>query len=265
MTSTLSLAASIAAKKKEDGLALLPFVAAGFPDVSTSMKLLPAIAQAGAAAMEIGFPFSDPVADGPTIQEAFTVALSKGLKIDQIFEGLAGTEAGVPLVAMVSYSIVYRYGVERFIAASKQAGLSGMLIPDLPPPEAESVCDKVRAGGLDTVLLVSPSTSAARRKHIASLCSGFVYYLSTAGITGERDKLPAGIEENVRQIKDLTDVPVCVGFGLSKRQHLQQLAPVADGAIVGSALVRRVKEASSLSAEKVVESVTQYIGELVRD
>ena len=256
-----SLASSIASAKKKYGIAFLPFIAAGYPDLETSMKLLPALERAGAAAVEIGFPFSDPIADGPTIQAAFTEALSKKLKIDHVFDGLAKVrkDFSLPVVAMVSYSIVFRFGVDAFIRRAKDAGFSGILIPDLPPPEAESVCFKIRAGGLDTVLLVSPSTPPARREIIAKLCTGFIYYLSFAGTTGERDQLPADLAENVRELKRHTDIPVCVGFGIHKREHVQQLAKVADGAIVGSAVVKRMKD----SPENPIGAVEAYAKELV--
>ncbi|MBC7784669.1 MAG: tryptophan synthase subunit alpha [Burkholderiales bacterium] len=233
--------------RDRDGIAVMPFVAAGFPDLETSLTLIPALERGGAAAIEVGFPFSDPIADGPTIQEAFTIALQKKLRIDDIFAGIERIKAQItiPLVAMVSYSIVYRYGLEKFVNRAHQAGFTGLLLPDLPPPEADLICRKVQELGLETVLLVSPSTSAERLGKVVSLCSGFVYYLSVAGITGERDKLPPGIEENVRKIKSISKVPVCVGFGISTPAHVRQLAGVADGAIVGSALVRRIKEAKT--------------------
>ncbi|MGC4033400.1 MAG: tryptophan synthase subunit alpha [Tepidisphaeraceae bacterium] len=254
-----TLSKSILAAKRERGLALMPFIAAGYPNLAESMKLLPALQRGGAAAVEIGFPFSDPIADGPVIQQAFTEALSLGLKIDQIFEGMAAVrpQFTIPAVAMVSYSIVYRYGLDRFIETAKKSGFNGLILPDLPPPEAEYVCDKIQAGGLDTILLISPSTSPKRREQIAKLCSGFIYYLSLAGVTGERDKLPAGLEDNVRQIKELTDTPVCVGFGISKPEHMAQLAKVADGAIVGTAFVRRVKDAPD--AAVAVESYAREL------
>ncbi|MGN6505450.1 MAG: tryptophan synthase subunit alpha [Tepidisphaeraceae bacterium] len=256
----LTLSQSIAKAKQTHGIAFLPFIAAGYPDLATSLKLLPALERAGAAAVEIGFPFSDPIADGPTIQAAFTEALAKKLKIDQIFAGLTAIrkEIALPVVAMVSYSVVFRYGVDRFIERAKSSGFNGLLIPDLPPPEAQTVCEKIRAGGLDTVLLVSPSTPPARRELIAKLCSGFVYYLSLAGTTGEREQLPADLEANVRELKTHTQIPVCVGFGIHKREHLQQLAKVADGAIVGSAVVKRLKGAAD-----PVAAVEAYARELV--
>ena len=221
----------------------MPFISAGYPDLATTEAALPALEDAGASLIEVGFPFSDPIADGPVIQESYTVALSKKLKVGDVFQSVARAreKVSIPLVSMVSYSIVYRYGVERFVAAARRAGVDGLILPDLPPPEAQAICDQVRAGGLDTILLVAPTTTPQRRAEIARLSSGFIYYLSVSGITGERDKLPPDVEANVRQLKGLTETPVCVGFGISKPEHVARLRGVADGAIVGSAVVKRMK------------------------
>jgi tryptophan synthase alpha chain len=260
-----TLSASILRAKQERGIALMPFIAAGFPDLESSLKLLPALEAAGAAAVEVGFPFSDPIADGPTIQEAFTLALEKKIHVDDIFAGVEKASATItmPLVAMVSYSIVFRYGVERFAKRAKSAGFAGLIIPDLPPPEADKVCKIVQSAGLDTVLLVSPSTPPHRRAEIAKLSSGFVYYLSFAGITGERNELPAGVEENIRQLKGLTDRPICIGFGISKPEHVRQLTGIADGAIVGSAVVRRIKEGLHLPQDQMIKAVSDYCRSLL--
>ena len=211
--------------------------------MQTTELALPALEAGGASLIEVGFPFSDPIADGPVIQESYTVALSKRLRIADVFEmvGRARSAVSIPLVSMVSYSIVYRFGVERFVSMAREAGFDGLILPDLPPPEAQAICDRVRAGGLDTTLLVAPTTTPDRRAEIARLSSGFVYYLSVSGITGERDQLPRDLADNVRQLKGLTDRPVCVGFGISKPAHVAQLRNVADGAIMGSALVKRMK------------------------
>ena len=154
----------------------MPFIPAGYPDLATTEAALPAMEAAGAHLFEVGFPFSDPIADGPTVQESFTVALSKKLKIAEVFESVARVRprVSVPLVSMVSYSIVLRFGVDRIVATAKQAGFDGLILPDLPPPEAEAICRRVQDGGLDTVLLVAPTTAPHRRAEIARLSSGFV-------------------------------------------------------------------------------------------
>ena len=246
-------------------IGLMPFLPTGYPDLATTEAGLLAMERGGASVIEVGIPFSDPIADGPVIQEAFTVALAKRLKVEQVLETIAAVRGrlSLPLVAMVSYSIVFRYGVPRFVAAAKQAGFDGLILPDLPPPEAERVCDAVRAGGLETTLLVAPTTTPERRREIARLSSGFIYYLSVSGITGERDKLPADLAENVRQLRGLTDRPVCVGFGISQPAHVAQLRGQADGAIVGSAYVKRMKPRLSDGPEALAAVVEGYTRELI--
>lgn len=246
-------------------IALMPFVPAGYPDLTVTAALLPALQQAGAAAIEIGIPFSDPIADGPTIQEAFALALANRIKLADIFATIraARIQIDIPLVAMVSYSVVYRYGLDRFLKDAAEAGFDGLILPDLPPPEARDVCRRIQASGLETVLLIAPTTQAQRRSEIASLCTGFVYYLSVAGTTGERDSLPTDIQENLRQVRAVSQVPVCVGFGISRPEHVSQLAGHADGAIVGSAIVRRIKQHLSQSPQEIAGEVEVYARELL--
>lgn len=244
---------------------LVPFLPAGFPDLQTTARCLKALEEAGASAIEIGFPFSDPIADGPVIQEAFTAALAKKIRVTDVFEAVASVrpEVSVPLAAMVSYSIVFRYGLEMFSRDAKAAGFEALILPDLPPPEAEHVCQTVRAADLDTVLLVAPTTRRERRQEIVRLSSGFVYYLSVSGITGERDKLPPDLTSNVRELRELTDRPICVGFGIHKPQHLVQLKGIADGAIVGSAYVRRMQRHLNAGPQAISQAVGRYTRELL--
>ncbi len=243
----------------------MPFIPAGYPDLATTAACLPELEKAGASIIEIGIPFSDPIADGPVIQEAFTQALLKRLKLVDLFATIRKARANVsiPLMAMVSYSIVYRHGLERFCDEAKGAGFDGLILPDLPLPESRDVARTVQSKGLDTVFLIAPTTKPERRKEIAGLCSGFVYYLSITGITGEREKLPADLEANIRDLKGLTDRPVCIGFGINKPEHVAQLAGVADGAIVGSAVVRRMREHASDGAPTIAQAVGAYTRELL--
>jgi len=248
-------------------IGLLPFLPAGYPDLQTTVACLGALEASGANVIEIGFPFSDPIADGPVIQEAFTAALAKKIKVSDVFAAVSSArpKLSLPLAAMVSYSIVFRYGVERFSRDAKAAGFDGLILPDLPPPEAQGICQTVRATGLETVLLVAPTTSRERRKQITQLSSGFVYYLSISGITGERDRLPPDLAANVRELRDLTDRPVCVGFGIHKSRHLAQLAGIADGAIVGSAYVRRLQQHLTAGPPSISQIVGQYTRELLSE
>ncbi len=260
-----SIADTFSLLRAKKQIALMPFIPAGYPDLETTAKLLPALEAAGANIIEIGIPFSDPIADGPVIQESFTKALAKGLKLKDLFATVKKARAGVniPLVGMVSFSVAYRFGVEKFAATMKESGFDGLILPDLPPPEAESVCSKVQKAGLDTILLVAPTTTPQRLKEIARLSSGFIYYLSVAGITGERAALPVELADGVRQMKSLADRPVCVGFGISTADHVAQLAGVADGAIVGSAVVKRMTQAIEKGPDAVVNAVGTYCRELL--
>lgn len=253
------------ALRKRGGIGLVPFIPAGYPDLKTTAACLLAAQRGGGTIIELGFPFSDPIADGPVIQESFTRALANKLTISEIFETVASIrdQLTVPLVSMVSYSIVFRFGVERFAKTAYEAGFSGLIIPDLPPPEAQLVCKTIQAAGLETILLIAPSTSPERRKEIAELCTGFIYYLSVAGITGERDALPENLTDNVRQIRELTDRPICVGFGIHRAEHLEQLRGKADGAIVGSAYVKRMTAAIPSGSDSVASAVETYTRELL--
>lgn len=259
-----SLAQSFAALS-DRGIGLVPFIPAGFPDLTTTQAVLQALDAPGIAAIEIGFPFSDSVADGPIIQQAFTAALTRTLKVTEIFQTVQkiAPQVSAPLVAMVSFSIVFRYGPQRFFADARASGFAGVIIPDLPPPQAQSTCRQIRDAALDTILLVAPTTPLDRRRQIVSLCSGFVYYLSLSGITGARDQLPPDILDNVRQLKSMTDLPICVGFGISKPEHLAWLAQAADAAIVGSAIVQRMTDSASAPPAAIAQSVAQFCRQLL--
>lgn len=262
-----TLAQAFALSRFNQRIGLVPFIPAGYPDLETTVALLPALEQAGATAIEIGFPFSDPIADGPVIQEAFVDTLARKVKIADVFATVAAARAAVsvPLVGMLSYSIVFRFGIERFVKQAKEAGFDGLILPDLPPPEAQAICNAIQAGGLNTILLVAPSTTIERRREIARLSSGFVYYLSVSGITGERDHLPQNLAENVRQLKEMTDRPICVGFGVSQPKHVRQLATIADGAIVGSAIVRLMRSNLGKGTDGITTEVSRYVRELLSD
>jgi tryptophan synthase alpha chain len=259
------IAQTFAQLRDERRIALMPFVPAGYPDLQTTAEVVPALERAGASIIEVGIPFSDPIADGPVIQEAFTEALKKKLRLTDVFRmiGDVRPKVSIPLVAMVSYSVVFRYGLARFLTNAVMSGFDGLVLPDLPPPEAREVCNQVRAAGLDTILLIAPTTAPQRRAEIASLCSGFVYYLSISGITGERQQLPPDLRESVLSLKTVTDRPVCVGFGIHKPEHVKLLSEVADGAIVGSAIVRRMKQHLSDGPTEIARVAESYCRELL--
>ncbi|HEY1686310.1 MAG TPA: tryptophan synthase subunit alpha [Tepidisphaeraceae bacterium] len=256
----MSIDQTFAALREKKQLAFMPFITAGYPTLDFLTKLLPALEKAGANLIEIGFPFSDPIADGPVIQESYTHALGKKIRMADVFAAIkaAMVAVNIPVVGMVSYSIIYRFGLEAFCREAIAARISGLILPDLPPPEAKAICQKINALGLKTILLVAPTTPLSRRKEIAELCTGFIYYLSLSGITGERSVLPADITQSLQQLRSVTDRPICVGFGISKPEHLQQLKPYADGAIVGSAIVRRMKQHVNESQDTIAKEVAAY-------
>ncbi|MCA9303588.1 MAG: tryptophan synthase subunit alpha [Phycisphaerales bacterium] len=232
---------------KESGHgALLPFVCAGSPTVDSLVTLLPALQRAGASVVEIGFPYSDPVADGPTIAAAMHDAIARGITPDKVFEQVASVRNNLTmgLVAMVSVSIVVAMGgPDSFAKKASEAGFDGCIFPDVPFEESTKLIEACSANGLTTTLLVSPTTPDDRARAIAEASSGFVYLLARSGITGERSDAPLDIADRVRAIRKSVKTPIACGFGISTPEHVAAVTKHADGAIVGSALVRRLLQA----------------------
>jgi tryptophan synthase alpha chain len=243
----------------------MPFVTAGDPDLDFTAELIGRLAAGGCNLFELGIPYSDPVADGPVIQASFTRALDKGIKLANIFDMVGGLTAEVttPIVAMGSYSIVYRHGLEAYVVEAKRAGVAGAIVPDLPADESGPLADICRREDFSLIQLVTPTTPRDRALRIAERTTGFIYYVSVAGITGERTELPPDVVDNVGWLREQTDLPICIGFGISRPEHIRMLAPVADGLIVGSAIVRRVAEAATRPRQRVLAEVDQYVGELL--
>jgi tryptophan synthase alpha chain len=250
--------------RAENMRAFMPFVTAGDPDLPTTAVLIRELVKRGANLIEIGFPYSDPIADGSVIQASYTRALAKGVKIDDIFamiRGLAGLAA--PLVGMVSFSLVYHRGVEQFMKGAAQAGLGGLIVPDLPVEEAADTVAAAAARGLKLIQLVTPTTPAERALTIVRQATGFVYVVSVAGITGERDKLPPELLDQLRWLRKQTTLPLCVGFGISKPEQARMLRDAADGVIVGSAIVRRMEEAPGRPTAAIVREIGEFAQSLV--
>ena len=246
--------------------AFMPFLTAGDPDLETTAKLAHEVARRGAALIEIGFPYSDPIADGAVVQASYTRALNNGLKIDQIFTLIrqltqqAPFKGGeVPLVGMVSYSLVHHRGPDKFLAQAAEAGLSGAIVPDLPIEEAEDLAQRAQSREFKLIQLVTPTTPRERAARIAKISTGFLYCVSVVGITGERQELPSELLEQLRWLRTQTDLPLCVGFGVSKPEHVRMLKPAADGIIVGSAIVRRMEQIGA----KPVDAIVREIGDQV--
>ena len=248
--------------------AFLPFLTAGDPDVDGTVRLGRALAGAGANLLELGFPYSDPIADGPVIQASYTRALSRGLKLDDIFacaRGLADAPElrETALVAMTSYSLIHRRGAEAFVEQARQSGFAGAIVPDLPFDESAALEAVAMARDFKLIQLVTPTTPRERAAAIARRSTGFLYCVSVAGITGERDRLPDELLEQLTWLRTQTALPLCVGFGVGKPEHVRMLRGVADGIIVGSALVRRLEQAATKPFDAIVAEVTELARSLV--
>lgn len=245
--------------------ALMPFVTAGDPDLEFTAAVLRELVAQGASMCEIGIPYSDPIADGPVIQASYTRALDNKVKLSAILEtlGEVAPDLSAPLVTMVSYAIVYRHGTEKYADALVKRGVAGMIVPDLPAEESKQLAEICRSRDLSLIQLITPTTPRDRELRIAETSSGFIYYVSVAGITGERTALPPGLTDRVALLRERTPLPVCIGFGISQPDHVKLLAPVADGLIVGSAIVRRIAEASTGDREATLSAVGNYVSSLV--
>ena len=242
---------------------LWPFLPAGYPNIETTAALLRSFADLPIRGVELGFPFSDPIADGPVIQQAFCEALAGGVRVDDIFNMVNDVRGQVdyPILAMVSASIVYRVGIESFVSKAGSAGFDGLIVPDISLEEAPGLAEPARAAGLHLSMLIAPTTPPQREKRIAELAGGFLYYVSVQGTTGERKALPSDLRAHVDELRTATGLPVLVGFGISQPDHVREVCGFADGAIVGSAIVRRIT--ASVERGRPVEGVVEDVGGFV--
>jgi tryptophan synthase alpha chain len=231
----LPLAERMQALRQRDSHAFIPFLTAGFPDIATFSALLPRTARADL--LEIGLPFSDPVADGPTIVHASDVALAQGMHPDRLFDLLAAAPDRPPVVLMTYVNPVLAYGADTFLRRARQCGIEGVILTDLPPEEAEPLHAAASRAGIATVLLVSPTTPAARIERIAGAATGFLYCVSVTGTTGARRSVGSEARETVARVRRVTELPVVVGFGISSPDQVREVCEFADGAVVGSALL----------------------------
>jgi tryptophan synthase alpha chain len=250
--------------RKNGEKALVVFLSAGDPDLDTTDALVLAMAESGADLIEIGVPFSDPVAEGPTIQRSSERGLASGASLRRILERVERLRSKVelPLLLMGYANPFYAMGAERFAVAAGQVGVDGIIVPDLPPEEGHDFFEVADRHGIDAVLMATPTTPPERMKYLVEATRGFLYYVSLTGVTGARGDLASDVQAQVDLAKSFGDVPVCVGFGVSKPEHARELAGFADGVVVGSAIVDRIESAGS--REKAVESVASFVGELKR-
>jgi tryptophan synthase alpha chain len=250
--------------RADGGKALMPYITAGDPSVEATGGMLSAIQSAGASICELGIPFSDPIADGPVIQASMTYALDHGVTVGQVFEMVAGVRPSlsIGLVAMVSFSIVHRIGLKKFVSDAKDAGFDGFIFPDLPLEASGPAREAAARAGLILSMLIAPTTPDDRAERIARASTGFVYVVSRSGITGERAELPPQLPGRLRRLRGVTDLPITVGFGISTAQHVRQVVSVADAAIVGSGMMRRIAEARLDGGDRCVKMVEDFTREL---
>jgi len=259
-TGTTLIAETFARVKAEGRAALMPYLTLGYPTPHLSLELVEAAVAGGADLVELGIPFSDPLADGPTIQRATHLALQQGMTVGRCLEMAAelrthGVE--VPLLFMGYLNPIMAYGVEAFVQESAQAGIDGLIIPDLPPEEGDEIEEACRDNGLALVYLLAPTSSEERIELVSRRATGFVYLVSVAGVTGARAQLPPGLAGFVSRVRAATKMPLAVGFGIATPQQARQVGELADGVVLGSAILRLVEDEAAVKqpAQKVEDFV----------
>lgn len=247
-----------------DRAALIPFFVVGDPDFDTSLAIVKAAIDAGADILELGIAFSDPIADGPTIQKADIRAMNSGMDVPKAREFIRQVKdyKDIPIGLLMYYNLIYQYGTEKFFTDFHAAGVNSVLVADLSIDDADEIYSVATTAGLDTVFMVTPVTPADRMKAIAARTTGFIYTVSVLGVTGSRSELSNVVGEMVGQLKKLTDVPVCVGFGVSKPEHAASIANAgADGIIIGSKIVGMIEENLG-NKEKLLAELSGFLSEV---
>ena len=254
------IAETFADWKREGRRGFIPFITAGDPDLETTRKLIIELARAGATVIELGVPFSDPMADGPVIQRASERALDQGFGLAEILETVreARKKTDVPIVLFSYFNPLLQFGIEKLADQAKRSGVDGVLVTDLVPEEATEFSSILRARNLDMIFLVAPTSTDARLQMVAERASGFIYAVSRAGVTGARADMSAEAEKLVERVRRFSDLPVAVGFGISKPEHVRDVWRYADAAVVGSAIVAEIEQAASPS-----EAISR-VGEFAR-
>jgi tryptophan synthase alpha chain len=244
-TGVSGIPAAFAKAKAEGRPALIPFVTAGYPTLAMTERLLPALVDGGADVIEIGIPFSDPIADGETVQRTSQIALANGTTLSDAIEVVRRARANgltTPIVFMGYFNPFLRYGLARLATDMAEAGVDGLIIPDLPTEESEDLRAALRAHGRDLIFLVAPTSTEERIREVAKRASGFVYCVALTGVTGARTSLSDDLPAYVARIRAQTDLPLAVGFGISKPEHVQEVAKIADGVVIASALINHLDD-----------------------
>ena len=242
------------------------YICAGDPDLETSVQLIREFARRGVDAIELGVPFSDPVADGPVIQQAAKRAIASGANLKAIIKMVAELRKAcdIPLSLMTYYNPIHCYGVDRFVDDAADAGVDGFIVPDLCPEEGEVLIARARKRDVKTIFFIAPTTTPERVKVINEKSTGFIYCVSVTGITGARKDLPPELRDNLKKIRQATTLPLVVGFGISNADTVRMMCQVADGVIVGSAICRRIEELLDVPRAELVEKVAAFAGELAK-
>lgn len=240
----------------KNGKAFIGFITAGDPDVETSKKIMIKMAQAGCDLIEVGIPFSDPIAEGPVIQNANIRALKNNVTTDDVFEMVKEVQpqVNIPMVFMTYLNVLFKYGYDRFLKKASDAGISGVIIPDMPYEEKDELQSVAKNYGIEVVSLIAP-TSEERIKMIASDAEGFIYEVSSLGVTGIRDKIKTDLYSITKAVKQVTAVPVAVGFGINTPEQAKEFSHLADGVIVGSAIVKLIEQYKTAAPDKVYDYV----------
>jgi len=244
----LSRIASVFARANHT--ALIPYITVGYPTVETTLKIVPLLASNGCDIIELGIPFSDPLADGATIQRASYEALRQGVTPKVCFEVAQQLrqQIEIPLVFMTYYNPVLKFGLEQFCSKCAEVRIDGLIIPDLPPEEGQELEKSTKSHGLDLVYLLSPASTAERIRLVTAKASGFIYLVSLTGVTGARAKLPEELESFVARVREKSEKPLCVGFGVATPEQARRIAKIANGVIVGSRIIQLIEEDTSLKS-----------------
>ena len=245
--------------RAEKRKAFIVFITAGDPSLKATEELVLAFENSGVDLIEIGVPFSDPLADGPTIQASSQRSLKQGTTLDKVFTLVKKIrrKSSIPLALMMYYNPIFHYGEQKFINTSKACGVDGVIVPDLPPEEAGILMKLAKAKDISTILFLSPTTTKERMKKIINASSGFIYYVSLTGVTGARQQIPASFIRQVKEAKRLTKKPICVGFGISTPDQVKKISKVADGVIVGSAIVAQIFK--NKGNTHLIKNVAQFV------
>ena len=256
------LEATFGRLKAEGGKALITYIMAGDPSLQETEQLVVELERAGADVIELGVPFSDPIADGPVIQQAADRALKGGTSLRRILASVAHVRSmtQIPIVLMAYYNTIHAFGAEDFCREAVKAGVDGLIVPDMPPDEAGPLQGPAREAGLNLIFLLAPTSTPTRRSLVAKQSEGFLYYVSLTGITGAQLRDVADVGDNVAKIRKRSRVPIAVGFGVATPEDAARVAAVADGVIVGSALVRRIHECAQ--DPRMIEKVGVFVRSL---